>query len=705
MILPRHYNVNIFRIYLAYLRDRLHWTDEQIEALFKRFGSESSVLQYEDNWFDQAFADNFNTAVVNLTGDPDIAYKVGRYSIDESAKGVTGRIVAGLLSPGVAYRSIERIAQQYSRGAQVRLIDQKGTTAILRAEIAPDCDEKEYQCRNRLGMLESVPTLFDLPSAVVEHPKCYHHGDPYCEYAVKWIEPRTRYIAIITLTVFGAFLLAGYMYGLNLALAAFFSGGFASGVYAVLHYQADKRLKVALSEQIEGLRISAKTIQRRHQESLLVSDINNLVNKLVPLQRLCVVAAEAIHQKMGYDRVSIFLVDKIKGRLVSKAFAGVKQNEAEHLEHAEFNLDSANEDGLFVKVVNSNKPIFVNDVGSQLDKLSERSKALAVNLGVNSFIAVPISFESTVYGIIAVDNGSSNNLLTSNDLELLNSVAKPLAVSISNSLMFQELEHAKEVLEQRVIERTAELQAARDEAVLANNAKSEFLANMSHELRTPLTAVIGYAALIKYQAKHLESSQLNDDAERITKSGEHLLDMINGILDLAKIEAGKMELHLEEFRLQDLLDSIKTIATPLATKNQNQFIVVCEDENAIIYSDETKLRQIIINLISNACKFTHDGNIVLRVSASKRTDELIFEVTDTGIGIPDDKMHNLFKEFSQVDSSTTKQYGGTGLGLVLCKRFAEMLGGSISVHSRVNVGSTFTVMLPQHLNEMREQMK
>lgn len=693
------YNIKILRIYVAYLRERLGWTDRDVEELFRRCGSEVSVLLYEDNWFDQPFADVFYSSVVELTGDTDIAYKVGGYAIHDSAKGIAGRLLAGFLTPAVAYKNIGRIAAQYSKGAMLVSLESARNHAVVRAVVDKSCHEKPYQCRNRLGMLEAIPTFFGLPTAAVEHPACVHRGDSYCEYRLSWVEPPQRRVPLITLGVFVAAFATGLSVSSDAVLALLFSSGLAGAGYALLHYRSDKRLRRALSEQIEALRISTQTIERRHQESLLVAEINNLANRMMPLDKLCDVAARAIHEKMGYDRVTVFLVDREAQKLVTGAFAGFDVRDAQLLAETEFEIDPANTEGFLINVVNTGQPIFVRDVDSGLDRLSERSRDFVQHLGVKSFVAVPVGFERTVYAVIAADNVTPAKFLTNNDLELLSNVAKPIGVSFSNAVTFEQLQSANATLEEKVAERTVELVAARDEAVQANQAKSQFFANMSHELRTPLNAIIGYCDVLLEEATDEGLESFSGDLEKIMASGWHLLGLIDNVLDVSKIEAGRMELYIETFEVRNLVDDIESITSPLARKNNNSLSIVCDESLGTMTADETKVRQIVLNLIGNACKFTENGRVTLRVtSPAPRFGTVVFEISDTGIGIPADKLGMLFQEYSQVEHSTTKLYGGTGLGLALSRQLSRMMDGDITVRSERGQGAIFTVTLPRHVS-------
>ncbi len=253
----------------------------------------------------------------------------------------------------------------------------------------------------------------------------------------------------------------------------------------------------------------------------------------------------------------------------------------------------------------------------------------------------------------------------------------------------------RDITERKQVER--ELYQAKVTAELANKSKSQFLANMSHELRTPLNAIIGYSEILQEEAEELEPEELNADLGKIEAAGRHLLGLINDILDLSKIEAGKMELYLESFEVPVALQEVVFTVQPLLQKNENQLQVDCEPEIGEMYADVTKVRQILLNLLGNACKFTHQGTIFLRVF-QKEGEMMVFEVRDTGIGMTPEQLEKLFQPFTQADTSTTRKYGGTGLGLAIAKQFCHMMGGEITVDSEVGKGSTFTIHLPVTVN-------
>jgi len=237
---------------------------------------------------------------------------------------------------------------------------------------------------------------------------------------------------------------------------------------------------------------------------------------------------------------------------------------------------------------------------------------------------------------------------------------------------------------------------ARDAAMEATVAKSRFLANMSHELRTPLNAVIGITEMLMEDAEESGDRSVREPLERISRAGKHLLQLINEVLDLSKIEAGKLEISHQPVALAPLVDDVVGEVEPLAEKNGNRLVVECPPDIGAVRSDPTRLRQIVLNLLGNACKFTERGSVTLSVGRNRTNDEdwISIRVADTGIGMTKEQLSKLFQEFSQVDNSTTRKYGGTGLGLAISDRLCRLMGGSIEVESEPDVGTTFTVRLP-----------
>jgi len=274
--------------------------------------------------------------------------------------------------------------------------------------------------------------------------------------------------------------------------------------------------------------------------------------------------------------------------------------------------------------------------------------------------------------------------------EALKQSKKGLQTKINNAT--SQLREALKQLE----EQNSELEIERENAHGANKAKSQFLANMSHELRTPLNAIIGYSEMLEEDSEEMGLDTFVPDLQRIRGAGHHLLKLIDGVLDLSKIEAGKMELYIEEFNVKDVISDVMTTLQPAAEKGNNKLVVNYETSPEVIHSDVTKIRQLLFNVVGNALKFTEDGVVAINIKKNATPPGIELVISDTGIGMTGKQVAKLFAPFTQADVSTTRKYGGTGLGLTISKHFCEMLGGGIEVVSRLGVGTTFTIILPDN---------
>jgi signal transduction histidine kinase len=332
------------------------------------------------------------------------------------------------------------------------------------------------------------------------------------------------------------------------------------------------------------------------------------------------------------------------------------------------------------RVMIEGKPVHIPDVLADKEYGFFDAQQLG---GFRTLLGVPLLREGAPTGVLMLARNEVRPF-TDGQIELVSIFADQAVIAIENVRLFDEIQDKSRQLE------------------MASQHKSHFLATMSHELRTPLNAIIGVTEMLREDTE--AAKQDTEPLDRVLGAGRHLLALINDILDLSKIEAGRMELHLDSFALAPLIEDVAKTIEPMATKNGNSIVVHCPAGLGIMHADQTRFWQALLNLASNANKFTEKGTVTIAAQAQRLEgrDWIRTDVTDTGIGMTEEQMGRLFQEFSQAGASTTRKYGGTGLGLAISRRFCQMMGGDITVESEVGRGSTFTIRLPRIVEAAKE---
>ncbi|HZO29912.1 MAG TPA: GAF domain-containing protein [Chloroflexota bacterium] len=423
---------------------------------------------------------------------------------------------------------------------------------------------------------------------------------------------------------------------------------------------------------IENARLFSE-LQDRVGELQALGEIGQAVSSSLDLQEVLTTIVGNATRLAGADGGSVYEYDQAEGVFEVRAAEGTTTAMVDALQAAKMRLG----EGAVGRAGAIRAPVQVEDVETS-DVLPPDIRERTLAQGMRSLLAVPLLRQGDVLGGLVMARKVAGPF-PSDVVALLETFATQSALAIHNGRLYQALQEASQ-------------------------HKSQFLANMSHELRTPLNAIIGYSEMLQEEAEDLDSDAFLPDLQRINGAGKHLLSLINDILDLSKIEAGRMDLFLETFSVHGLVQEVEAIVRPLVEKNSNALVVSCADDLGTMQADQTKVRQTLFNLLSNAAKFTDHGTITLTVER-EADDWLTFAVADTGIGMTDEQLGRLFEAFSQAEASTRSKYGGTGLGLAISRHFCRLMGGDLTVESMYGEGSTFTVRLPTAVQNATDQLQ
>jgi signal transduction histidine kinase len=471
--------------------------------------------------------------------------------------------------------------------------------------------------------------------------------------------------------------------------------------------EEDLRVLRVLGDQaavaIENARLYEEATRRANELAALTA-IGHEISATLDLDKVLQLIAERARAVLKTDTISLHLAQPNQQMLRATVVSG---NFAEQIKNA----DLAIGEGFTGHVAATGVAAIMNEPESDLQQA--RAPTPPADHGAEVMMAAPLLARGAVIGVMTVWRQKTQGLFTSDDLNFMVGLCRQAAIAIENARLYTTAQ--QELVERKRTE--AALQLAKDSAEAASRAKSTFLATMSHELRTPLSQIIGYTEILREEAAERNLPDLEADLQKIHKAGQTLLDIIADVLELARLEAGKMDLELETFDVARVVQAVVMTAQPLIEKNRNQLTVHCATGLGAMRSDRGKVQHALYHLLSNAAKFTQNGSVTLTITRQRErvvngngseaenlplvapypplhSDWLVFRVSDTGIGMTPEQIEKIFNAFAQADSSSKRLFGGVGVGLAITKHFCRLMGGDINAMSIYNRSSTFTMQLP-----------
>jgi signal transduction histidine kinase len=433
-------------------------------------------------------------------------------------------------------------------------------------------------------------------------------------------------------------------------------------------FAAQAAIAIDNTRLFQEVQARTRELTQSVEELRALGEVMQAVNSTLDLQTVLSTIVTKAVQLSGTDAGAIYVFEEAQQLFRLRATFGFSEELIAAVEDQRLGASDA-----IRQATQDKQPQEISDIG---DEPPSPLREIAMRAGYRARLIVPLVSADEVLGALVIRRKQPGEF-PNGTIHLLQTFAAQSVLAIQNARLFSEIEEKSRQLAE------------------ASQHKSQFVASMSHELRTPLNAIIGLTEMMHTNAARFGTEKAQEPLRRVHAAGTHLLGLINQVLDLSKIEAGKLELSPESVNLAPLIDEVVGTARQLAEQNKNCLVAECSDNLAPLTVDPMRLRQILLNLLSNACKFTKQGEVALRVRMVADGREWIeFAVSDTGIGMTQEQQTKLFEEFTQADSLTARRFGGTGLGLAISRKLARMMGGDVTVASEPGKGSVFTVRLP-----------
>ncbi len=438
--MSKPFHSRIFRIYLEYAREELKWSERQVSDFLDSIPISVDRLNDDATWLDLEFCDRFFDRIVEVTGIKNIAYEAGLFVHKKTFSPIVHQLLTSLLSVESVYKASAKYAVHFSKAAKVKALETKNGSATIESIPEDGIPERQYMCENRMGIYAGVPKMFGLAPGLIEHPECVHRGNRRCLYQVRWTPQRQVVIETTAIVATIIFSLLGWLFmDWRVGTSTFVIGAaLLSVLYYRKRYQSQKQ---DLLNQNESLSQALSEIEHKNNQLAVVGKISGLTHQQVKPDALAKTVVENVCSLLGYDRSILLIADFHRHVLGIKAFHGFDARMSELLSQTEFNLDSDNTSGFFVRVVNTKQPLLLSSVEEKLDHLSPRSRRFAKTLGSQSFVAVPLlDIHKNAVGVLAVDYVDSRKKLTVSDQDLLMTLADHLAIALHNTKILDQLE-------------------------------------------------------------------------------------------------------------------------------------------------------------------------------------------------------------------------------------------------------------------------